>query len=327
MALTEAHAALVRRSGQDVRDRLRSKLIMPQYTNREFIGDVQALDKVQIVFQDHPATGANAEDVEDAVVSRNPSWSAAMTIGSELEEMAIDQRYDKVVALGIDDITDAPFSMMQAANELISRRLAYNVDRNLAKAFIAGAQAANVQATGDGTDYVAVNADGTPNVAGVGDKVVIDAFIKAAQWIIAQDLDPSTAENPVPVWCICPSYLWSTWLNYIERTKPTDALFNTFIALGSRQVTGNDVQVQQGVPVQLYKHMPTATVSSKVHGQILFGTNRVMAFGSKAPVTAIDPPTSGTTGPIGWSTGTYIRFGRKVINPEQLRIAQIRAEA
>lgn len=316
MALNSSHASLERRSGADLRDRIRGRLVFASLTFTGFTGsEVPAGGKVELIYPDEPAAADNPGTVS---TSRTPNWNAASTLGSEMSELEINRNTNMVVSLPHADIESSPFSQIQTANDRISRVLARTIDDDLADAFIAGATTGNTKKYGSNTNYVA--ADGTAH--GTGRELVVDAFIDAAKWALANGF-VGTGEREYDFWAVVPGGIWGTWLDYIKEEKPSDSLFNMFVGPGSRGIAQEDRQNNIRVVLIRNKYMPTATVGGKAHSHILFGTSRAMVFAAAAPIMSSVPVNRSTSGQIGASYGQAVWWGRTVLNAEQLRKAQI----
>lgn len=327
MVVNTGHLNLERRSGVDYRDRLRSRLDILDLTFSGIIGDPRTADKVQLVMPDEPANLKTAL----ANLSRNPNWPTARQLGSELSEMEFDQRAGDVVLLPYDDLTDAPFSMIQAANDQIAERVSYTMYQNLANAFVSGTQSANITRMGNSSNYI----NDSGNLVGTASRdYIVNMFIAARKWAIVKGLSNRTGRTPRKLYCICPGSVWATWLDYIEHEKPSDALVNAFIGPGSAGIDqGNG---PMGFEVRLANEFPqftapasdsvTADRNKKFH-QVLFTSNRAMVFSGKPTLMSTVPANRSTTGAIGTTYGRYARWLRHVLNPEQLRLFRIRAQA
>ena len=325
MALDAAHARLERRSGADLRDRIRARTIVMQRTFTGFTGTPVPGGQVDLVYPDNPSDYDTPGTVG---TSRTPNWATARTMASELTSLKIERNTSDVATLPYADIQSSPFDQVQAANQKIAHKLAVTIDDDLADALIAGVPAAakhTPAVLGDANNFIAADGTITQEAAKAAQAYIVDAFKGAYKWMLADSLIGG-GERDYEVWALCPGPLWGTWIDYIEDVKPTDALFNAFVGPGSGSVA--DVPQSMRIRVYIYNRMPTAEVSSKAHAQILFGTDRAMVFGAAPPVMGAVPVSHVVAGSaIGATYGMAQWWGRVVLNPEQLRIARIRQEA
>ena len=317
MALDTAHHTLERKSGADLRKRLRAKLVFANLTSTAFSGTPAAGEAVELAFPDEPAA---LKVATAATVTRDPSWIASTALGSELKKLDIIRSTNAVKFLPYADIMSSPFDQIEAANDQLARSISLSIDDDLVKAFIAGTVAASKHVTGKATDYI------TPAGVAIADgaDLVIDAFINAAKWMLTNNLF-RTGEKDYQLWAACPGALWGIWLDYIKTDKPSDSLFNLFIGPGSRNIGEEDRQ--NGIKVVLTNLIPTVEVTEKTHAQIIFGTNQAMVFAAAPTLMSSTPANMNTSGKIGTSYGQAVWWGRTVLNPEMLRISQIRQEA
>lgn len=324
MALTVAN--LRTRYGANGRERLRPQLMAAQLTNTNFRGDAMRNYTVDVISPDDPTSGDGQIDSTTSEKSRNPQWSTAVTIGDAKATMTMDQGSDYVVDLGIDDMTEASFDMVEEANRRIRRRLAYEVDQNIFAAMVAGVQTANTAANkGSTSDFIPT--DGIPSTAAAR-SFVIDALLEGAAWAYSNNIW-RTGLIDHELFCIMPSYLWASLLFYIKNDKPSDSLVEQFVGPATTLTINSDGSAPGAARVQVFvtNTMPVASSGGKAHGQMIFATRSYMTAAYRPVVYAAENPEDSTSGAIGASVGGFLRFGRLALNVEQARLQRIRQEA
>lgn len=331
MAITVAH--LRETYGRDLVERLRGRLIMAQLCNTNFRGDVQRSNKVLINSPADDLSGSTKVDAVTAEEGRNPTFDAPVELESEQIELVMNQGSQLGVEMGIDDLREATFDMMAEANTKIARRMAFEIDSNLT-AYMLGAVPGNRGGNnkssiyGDATDYIA--STGKPATATAAE-FVTEAFLDASAWALGNNVwRVGLIEHEL--YAVMHPRLWRAVQDWINRTKPSDSLVNIYgggprsqlgISTGG-QVTGGITSMQ----VFLNPYMPQATVSSKAHWQILFGTRQFTTFAARPVLYSFknvgDFQESATIGAI---VHGFSRYGRLAVNPSQSYLATIRAEA
>lgn len=339
MALTPAQ--LRKKYGRDLRQRLRSKLVMAQLCNTNFRGDVVNSREVEIIspkenLRDPSDSSLVNVDDTTAEEGRNPTFDAPMELENESRVLVMDQGSQLGVSLGVDDLNEATFDMIADANDKISRRMSFEIDSNLSSYMrqqVPGARAANNRqkpaAIGDATDYI-TRATGIPSSADAREYLVA-AFLDASAWALGSKIW-KVGQIEHTLWCTMHPLLWRAFQEWVLKDKPTDALVNVFGG-GPRSRLGINTsgQVQGGmaeVQVFLNPEQPFETVGGKNHWTLLFGTRQYCTLAAR-PVLYSDKPVGQyqANETIGAVVHGFQRYGRLVVNPEQAYSVAIRAEA
>ena len=334
MALPVAQAR--EKYGADLRERLRSKLIVAQLCNTNFTGDVVNSRKVIInspaeKFSDNTDVRTNT-----AEEGRNPVFAAPKELTGDTQELVMDQGSQLGISLGIDDLKEATWDMVADANDKISDRMAYEIDYNLIRAMrdgIPGSRAdTNPQkpaAEGKAADYI----DGTTGIPSSGKSriFVVQAFLNASAWALGANIW-KVGEIEHELWAMMHPLLWRAVQEWIFQDKPSDSMVNIFGG-GPRSQLGisTEATVQGGMlgmNVFLNPNMIFEQVGGKNHFVILFGTRQFMTFAARPVLISSKGEGEYQAGEtIGEVYHGFQRYGRKVVNPEQMYSVAIRAEA
>lgn len=325
---------LVKKGAQDIHDDLLAADIrMEQFTYTGYTGDVANSQTLQLIKPQRLAdtdANANRPNTIPANLGRNPSWPAARGVGQDSKDVSVNVGLADVVDIGITDLREADYDVTAQANADIAERIRYLLNQRIAKEFLDNVPNANKSTLGSATEYIPES--GKPVTASKSADAssynyFIESFLEAAGWMVSNNM-LATGEQSRELFCIMPGYLWMSIPWYAYANESTDMIWNTLIAPGSNlPLRQNAGPQQQGIQIHLWNEMPTVEESSKTHGQILFGTNRAVAFAARPPIYNIDPPTSGTTGAIGWSAGYYLEGFCHSVNPDQTRLVKVRQEA
>ena len=327
-----AVANLRERYGRDLRERLRANLIMAQLCNSNYTGDVRNAAKVQIISPADDLSSSTKVDAVTANVDRNPTYAAPVELETESRTLEMDRASQLTVSLGIDDMREATFNMIEAANSKIARRLAFEIDSDVTAFMIAGVPGTNRGTTqkpsilGDATDYIAADGSNSTDAAA---EFVIDAFISAGGWAMSSNVW-RTGLIDHQLWAVMDAPLWVSVQNYIRKKGNSELLSNLFGGGPRSQlgVTNNNAGTMNSVNVFINTLMPKVAVSNKDHWQILFGTRQYTTLAARPVHYSISREGEYQPGAaIGYTVNGYQRYGRLVVNPEQVRIATIRAEA
>ena len=291
-------------------------------TNRSYEGDARNSSKVYITTDSRPMSGGAASKATN--IGRTGDWPTALDIGTEQDELPIDQDPAHAVRLDWLDAYDVPLPMVQRAAYWNARTLAEYVDHDIYSVMLDGVAAGNKATIGTAGNYIAPDGSSTGTTTGfVADALrdmqtalqvanLLDTGIAQYRW--RADMSPALFRN-LQDWLLDQDQQISrSWRDEIVRTS----------GLANQNYRYSIFDFDIYVTTQI----PTADVGGNAHAQILISNPMATTLAMAMPLQQIfTPQENQVDSKAGWLFRERMHYGRKVIDDRFIFSRQVRAVA
>lgn len=286
--------------------------------NRSYEGDARNSSKVIITTDTRP-TGKAGD------IGRDGDWPSPVEVGTEKDELDIDQDPASSLRIPWLDAYDVPVSnLVNRGAEWNARRLAEYIDEDVYSVMLGGVAAGNKQTLGDASNFIAANGMRTGTEA---DGYIADALRDMQTALqVANLMDTGTVEYR---WrCdISPAHFRALqdWL--LESDQQITRDWKNEIVRTSGLVSGSYRYSIFDFDIYVTNQIPTVAIGGKAHSQMIFSNPRATTIAFGDPLAQLFVPQNNTSDKSGWLMRERMHYGRKVVDNRFIYSRQVRTEA
>ena len=216
-----------------------------------------------------------------------------------------------------DEEENVPIDVVAGTARKIGRKFAEDIDDHVVSVMLAGTPNANTRRKGATANYVGV--DGSIAGSG-GEQVYLTLRELRLRASVTNVISTASEDGVSAIWCAMSPQLFNALEEYLRASGNSDQIAYEVIRNGMAGRFGGNVDIV------LSNRIPTATVSAKVHQQMVMGSADGTTYANRATNRQLWTPDTNPSGPY-YRVNEVRRFGAVVQNGTFLFKGQIQAEA